>query len=157
MGLPSIVTDINGSREIVVENGDRSGFRVNGSGLMVQNENENENRSGLPLRSRVSLATPSAFKIQDWTSSEPANARQSKRVSSVLAQSQPSGFKVKVKTNGIVIPPKDEGALYEAMKLMLTDNEMRERMAGNARPMIADRFEQGFVRKCLYDFYDEIL
>ena len=157
MGLPSIVTDINGSREIVVENGDRSGFRVNGSGLMVQNENENENRSGLPLRSRVSLATPSAFKIQDWTSSEPANARQSKRVSSVLAQSQPSGFKVKVKTNGIVIPPKDEGALYEAMKLMLTDKEMRERMAGNARPMIANRFEQGFVRKCLYDFYDEIL
>ena len=157
MGLPCIVTDINGSREIVVENGDRSGFRVNGSGLMVQNENENENRSGLPLRSRVSLATPSAFKIQDWTSSEPANARQSKRVSSVLAQSQPSGFKVKVKENGIVIPPKDEGALYEAMKLMLTDNEMRERMAGNARPMIAERFDQNFVRQCLLDFYDEIL
>ena len=23
--------------------------------------------------------------------------------------------------------------------------------------MIADRFEQGFVRRCLYDFYDKIL
>lgn len=33
----------------------------------------------------------------------------------------------------------------------------REKMAGNARQMIASRFEQGFVRKCLYDFYDEIL
>ena len=25
-----------------------------------------------------------------------------------------------------------------------------------ARPLIASRFEQGFVRKCLYGFYDEI-
>ena len=33
----------------------------------------------------------------------------------------------------------------------------RNNMANNARKMIADRFEQGFVRKCLYDFYDEIL
>ena len=30
-------------------------------------------------------------------------------------------------------------------------------MAAEARPLIASRFEQGFVRKCLYDFYDEIL
>ena len=65
--------------------------------------------------------------------------------------------RVKVKTNGIIIPPKDEGALYEAMKMMLTDKEMRERMAGNARPMIAERFDQNFVRQCLLKFYDEIL
>ncbi|SEF83450.1 hypothetical protein SAMN05216354_1802 [Xylanibacter ruminicola] len=30
-------------------------------------------------------------------------------------------------------------------------------MAGNACRMVAERFEQGFVRKCLYDFYDELL
>ena len=29
-------------------------------------------------------------------------------------------------------------------------------MAGKARKMVADRYEQGFVRKCLYDYYDEI-
>lgn len=40
---------------------------------------------------------------------------------------------------------------------MLRDKTARERMAGNARQMIASRFEQGFVRKCLYDFYDQIL
>lgn len=59
--------------------------------------------------------------------------------------------------NGIIIPPKDEHALYYAMKKMVEDRELRERMAANARPMIEERFEQGYVRQCLYDFYDEIL
>ena len=65
--------------------------------------------------------------------------------------------KVKTKTNGIIIPPKDAEALYEAMKMMVTDDNMREAMAKNARQMIESRFEQGFVRKCLYDFYEDIL
>ncbi|MBO6252834.1 MAG: glycosyltransferase, partial [Bacteroidaceae bacterium] len=80
MGLPSIVTDINGSREIIVEG-----------------------------------------------------------------------------KNGMIVLPHDEDALYNAMKVMLQSNVDRERMANNSRKMIADRFEQGFVRKCLYDFYDEIM
>lgn len=80
MGLPSIVTDINGSREIIVEG-----------------------------------------------------------------------------KNGVIIPPHDANALFDAMLRIMKDKEARERMAGNARQMIASRYEQGFVRKCLYDFYDEIL
>ena len=59
--------------------------------------------------------------------------------------------------NGVIIPSKDADALYEAMMNMVNDNAARDRMADNAREMIASRFEQGFVRKCLYDFYDEIL
>ena len=65
--------------------------------------------------------------------------------------------KFKTKDNGVIIPSKDEEALYEAMEMMMTDTEMRKQMAGCARQMIADRYEQGFVRKCLYDFYEEIL
>ena len=80
MGLPSIVTDINGSREIIVEG-----------------------------------------------------------------------------ENGVIVPSQDTNALFDAMLNMMRDKTARERMAGNAREMIASRFEQGFVRKCLYDFYDEIL
>ncbi len=80
MGLPSIVTDINGSREIIVEG-----------------------------------------------------------------------------ENGVIIPSHDANALFDAMLTMMRDKDAREKMAGNARQMIASRFEQGFVRKCLYDFYDEIL
>lgn len=80
MGLPSIVTDINGSREIIVEG-----------------------------------------------------------------------------KNGLIIPSHDANALFDAMLNMIKDKDAREKMAGNARQMIASRFEQGYVRKCLYDFYDEIL
>lgn len=58
--------------------------------------------------------------------------------------------------NGIVIPSKDAAALFDAMINMMRDKSARERMAGNAREMIASRYEQGFVRKCLYDFYDDI-
>jgi len=80
MGLPSIVTDINGSREIIVQN-----------------------------------------------------------------------------ENGVIIPPRDEGALYDAMKWMMEHQEIREEMAKKARPMVAERYEQSFVRKCLKDYYREIL
>ena len=59
--------------------------------------------------------------------------------------------------NGMIIPPQNEDRLYQSMKIMLISKMDRQKMAGNARKMIADRFEQGFVRKCLYDFYDEIL
>ena len=58
--------------------------------------------------------------------------------------------------NGTIIPPKDMKALYEAMKRMVEEPEWREKMAGNARKMVGDRFEQSFVRKCLFDFYHDI-
>lgn len=64
---------------------------------------------------------------------------------------------IKNGVNGIIVEPQNEEALYRAMNIMLTSKIDRENMAGRARKMIADRFEQGFVRKCLYDFYDSIL
>ncbi len=99
MELPSIVTDINGSREIIVSDK-----------LKVKNEK-------------------------------------------LSAESD----KLKVCDNGVIIPSQNEGALYEAMRWMMEHPEERERMAKNARPMIASRFEQSFVRQCLKDFYREVL
>ena len=58
--------------------------------------------------------------------------------------------------NGVIIPAKDEDALYEAMKVMLLDADKRNRYTANARKMIEDRFEQGFVKRCLLEFYEEI-
>lgn len=59
--------------------------------------------------------------------------------------------------NGLIIPTKDADSLYEAMKLMLLDNKIREKMASNARPLIGSRFEKSFVQECLINFYEEIL
>lgn len=59
--------------------------------------------------------------------------------------------------NGMIVPPQNEERLYQAMKVMLTSPADREKLAGKARKMIEDRFEQSFVRKCLYEYYDEVI
>ena len=59
--------------------------------------------------------------------------------------------------NGLVVPPRDATSLYDAMKLMATDSEARQRMAREARPMIASRFERGYVQRCQIEFYKEVM
>lgn len=59
--------------------------------------------------------------------------------------------------NGVIIPPQDTEALYDAMLRMMTDKKALSYMVSNARNMIGSRFEQGFVRQCLFDFYDAIM
>lgn len=59
--------------------------------------------------------------------------------------------------NGIIVPPQDEQALYQAMKRFVEDHDAVNRMAACSREMIASRYEQHYVRQCLYDFYHEIL
>ena len=59
--------------------------------------------------------------------------------------------------NGTIVPPRDSDALYQAMKHMINDPDWRPQLDANARQMIASRYEQGYVRRCLYDFYKEIL
>lgn len=58
--------------------------------------------------------------------------------------------------NGVIIPPKDASSLYVAMTKMM-DPEYRQSLAKEARTMVSERFEQSFVRKCLYDFYDSVM
>lgn len=94
MELPSIVTDINGSREIIV----------------CRNK---ENTS--PIRD------------------------------------------MKLCDNGIIIPPRNEDFLYKAMEEVFKNDNVRAMMASQAREMVATRFEQSFVQKCLLDFYEEII
>jgi glycosyltransferase involved in cell wall biosynthesis len=59
--------------------------------------------------------------------------------------------------NGVIIPSRDVNALFQAMLDMMRDKTTRDRVASNARQLIASRYEQSYVRQCLYDFYDEIL
>lgn len=94
MELPSIVTDINGSREIIV----------------CKNE---ENSS--PVK------------------------------------------EMKLCDNGIIIPPRNEDLLYKAMDEVFKNDNVRAAMASQAREMVASRFEQSFVQKCLIEFYNEII
>lgn len=59
--------------------------------------------------------------------------------------------------NGLIVPPRNEQALYDAMKWIVEHPGDRKQMEENARPMVANRYEQKFVRQCLKDYYKEIL
>ena len=55
--------------------------------------------------------------------------------------------------NGLIIPPRDENSLYEAMYRLATHPEERELMAQQARPMIANRYEQHDLWNKLKEIY----
>lgn len=59
--------------------------------------------------------------------------------------------------NGIIIPPMDEGALFQSMKYFIEhkDDEVRF-MAGNARKLIETRYEQNDVWEALLEFYKKM-
>ena len=59
--------------------------------------------------------------------------------------------------NGIIIPPRQTNPLYEAMEFFITDAGFASSLSSNARELISSRFEQGYVRQCLKDYYKEIL
>lgn len=59
--------------------------------------------------------------------------------------------------NGTVIAPRNSEALCQAMKFFIEHPEKRNKMAANARPLIASRYEQSYVRSCLKEYYKKIL
>ena len=59
--------------------------------------------------------------------------------------------------NGTIIPARDEDALYQAMKQMVDNPDQLKSMASEARPLIASRYEQSYVRRCLKEYYKEII
>lgn len=105
MELPCIVTDINGSNEII-------------------------------------RPSQSPSKGEDW---------------SLCNRKLSPGERMSVRENGVVIPARDVDALFEAMLWMMEHEEERAQMGKRAREIVSERFEQGFVRQQLYQFYDEIL
>ena len=59
--------------------------------------------------------------------------------------------------NGTIIPARDAEALHSAMHGFATDNALTRRLASKARALIASRYEQSYVRRCLKEYYRQIL
>lgn len=59
--------------------------------------------------------------------------------------------------NGTIIPARDAEALHSAMHSFVTDNALTRRLASKARALIASRYEQSYVRRCLKEYYRQIL
>jgi glycosyltransferase involved in cell wall biosynthesis len=59
--------------------------------------------------------------------------------------------------NGVIIPPRDENALYDAMKHFVEHPDAVKGMAVNAREMIASRYEQKMIWQALLAEYQKQL
>jgi glycosyltransferase involved in cell wall biosynthesis len=59
--------------------------------------------------------------------------------------------------NGVIIPPRDENALYDAMKLFVEHPDAVKELAANAREMIASRYEQKIIWQALLAEYQKQL
>lgn len=59
--------------------------------------------------------------------------------------------------NGIVIPVKDENALFDKMKLLADDKKLRLKLAEPARQMIIEKYEQKYVWNELLREYKRLL
>ena len=60
---------------------------------------------------------------------------------------------IKEGVNGTIIKPRDKEQLKNAMEKLLTDEVLRETLAMNARPLIAERYEQKKLWNELKRFY----
>jgi glycosyltransferase involved in cell wall biosynthesis len=58
--------------------------------------------------------------------------------------------------NGIIIPPKSELPLLEAMQLLLEDEALRLRLKANSRRMIVERYEQRVVWEAILGEYERL-
>ncbi len=130
MEVPCIVTDINGSREIICNPND---FPAANYELRITN-----------------------YKPEDRSEATDAELRNTNSMSALNQRLNP-GERMSIRENGVVIPSKDADALYEAMMWMMDHQEERETMGKRAREIVAERWEQGYVRQCLFDFYREVL
>ena len=59
--------------------------------------------------------------------------------------------------NGLIIPPQDTNALYNAMESIIVNMVKTKEMANNARIMIDSRYNKIFVQKCLLEYYKKII
>ncbi len=58
---------------------------------------------------------------------------------------------------GMLVPPKDESALADAMRTLATDAERLDRLRRASRPSIVARYEQQAFWRALSLYYDEVL
>jgi glycosyltransferase involved in cell wall biosynthesis len=56
--------------------------------------------------------------------------------------------------NGLIVPPRDSQGLFDSMQLLFQNGEILQKLAGNARHLISEKYDQQFVWNCLLDEYN---
>ena len=69
-----------------------------------------------------------------------------------------SGYEIIIKNNnGIIISPKSEIELKNAMILIKNNSNLRETLKGNARKMIITRYDKNVLQQALLEEYYRLL
>lgn len=63
---------------------------------------------------------------------------------------------IKEDYNGLLIPAKDSNAIYEAMKKMVEDNPLCQKLKANSRQLIVDNYEQKVVWNAILNEYKKL-
>lgn len=58
--------------------------------------------------------------------------------------------------NGLLIPAKDSNAVYEAMKEMVADKELYQKLKGNSRKRIVENYAQKVVWEAILEEYKKL-
>lgn len=58
--------------------------------------------------------------------------------------------------NGIIIPPKSQDAMFDAMNFFIQNKEQVDQMANNARKLVAGRYEQSKVWEATLQMYKDL-
>lgn len=64
---------------------------------------------------------------------------------------------VKDTDSGIIIPPMDVDALYEAIIEILTDENLRKTMGENGRKLVEQKYEWKEIARKIYGLYEELI
>ena len=64
---------------------------------------------------------------------------------------------IKDNWNGLIVPPRRTDDVWNAMKRLMSDDKLRKKLAGNAREMVADRFEQKYIWSELLKTYNSLV
>lgn len=59
--------------------------------------------------------------------------------------------------NGLIIPVKSAGALFDKMELLLNDTKLYNQLQQNARTMICERYEQKVVWEAILEEYNDLI
>ena len=63
---------------------------------------------------------------------------------------------VKNKVNGILVPPKDSSAVESAMKYLLNNRDIWDKMGREGRQLVLDKFDEKLIVKETVDLYNKI-
>ncbi len=59
--------------------------------------------------------------------------------------------------NGVIIPSRDSESLINSMREFAMNPKKTSSMGSSARPLVASRYEQTYVRSCLKEYYNDVL